>query len=171
MLGDFSGLSPEQIAEWARDDEGRSYLLLSAFEAALAARARQKIRALARVVADGIQYDDRVEYSTVIVDALGQVEQTHLQVLRAMVSDGEQRPPAASGQPVNNDTWATSQLATHLPGLAPAIVPIAMVLVRTGMAAQGTIWVDRDDATWVVTQFGRDCLNHLMEVAAEEAPG
>jgi hypothetical protein len=166
FLVDLSGLSPEQIAVWAQDHEGRSHLLMAACDAALAARAQNKIRALARVVALGIESEDRIDYAAIVVDAISQLDPPHVQVLRAIVHDMDIRPePAPTSDHVGADAWAASQLVVHLPHLATAIGPIGNVLVRTGMLGQGPFWVTNDDTQYFVTPFGLDCLAFL------EGPG
>jgi hypothetical protein len=155
---DLSGLSSADVASWARETDGRLHLVTTAMHAAYMTAVRQKIGALARVVADNIQDDAKIDCSWLVVAALAQIEAPHIRVLHAMVHDTPPDPPA--GLIVAEGAWCQSQLAAQLPGLRSGIVPIATTLMATGMIDEG-LAADDDNRAWSATSFGIACLERV----------
>src|SRR5258707_283007 len=131
---------------------------MSAFDAAIASRMERKVRALARLVAEGVRDEARIDDAAIMVAALSELDVPHVQVLQVMVRDSDGRQPSRSGDPVAEGAWLTSQLEAHLPHLVPAIGAIGSVLARNGTATDSGHWGDGLDAPWAVTAFGVHCL-------------
>jgi hypothetical protein len=158
IVTDLSGLSSADVASWAREQDGRLHLVTTAMHAAYMTAVRQKIGALARVVADNIHDDAKIDCSSLVLAALAQIEAPHIRVLHAMVHETPPDPP--DGLKIADGAWCQSQLAAHLPGLRSGIVPVATMLVSTGMVEEGMA-ADDDNRAWFVTSFGIACLEHV----------
>ncbi|MEV4347860.1 hypothetical protein AB0J83_25675 [Actinoplanes sp. NPDC049596] len=157
-LATISGLSPESVAVWARHSEDREDLVTHALEVAFAARARRKVEALARVVADNLHDDARLDLSQMIVAALGQLENPHVRVLHVLVHES----------PEGAKTWHCAGLKERLPGLSDGIMPLVATLFRQGMITESAESVN-ETLAWEPTRFGVTCLNYVS--GTTRAPG
>jgi hypothetical protein len=161
-LSELTGVSAEGLEAWARESSGRLQLVTSAMQAAYGTMVDEKVRGLSRVLANVLEDDARLEYGQLVVDALAELDASHIRVLHAMVR--EDAPASGSAGSIAAGGWCRSQLQTHLPHLAKGVGPIASVLERTGMITEGRA-ADPDDEgenlSWVLTPFGVDCLEFL----------
>ncbi|WP_433384233.1 hypothetical protein ACQPZX_23440 [Actinoplanes sp. CA-142083] len=160
-LTSISGMPPEQVAAWARQDEQRQDLVAHALEAAFAARTTRKVEALAKVVSENLRDDARLDISQMIVAALEQLESPHIRVLHVFVHESPADGPDC--------TWHCAGLKERLPGLADGIMPLVATLFRLGMITESTE-SEKDRLAWEPTRFGVTCLNYLEEPAASRRP-
>lgn len=158
MVTELGGVSVDEFTAWAQGRDGRFFLVTSALQAAYDAKAKQKIRGLARVLAENLQDDARLDLCSLVVAALAELEPPHVRVLYTLVHDV---PPVTSPRiRSESDAWHCAQLKEHLPNLADGIMPIIATLFRTGMITEG-LSSEKDNLSWVVTRFGINCLNYL----------
>jgi hypothetical protein len=159
MVTDLSGLTVEQVAAWARERDDRLVLTTAAVHAAFNAATEEKIAALARVLAENLQDDARLDVGLLIVQAISDMAAAHVRVLHAVV---RAELPTAEGFELGPDVFAQSQLESRFPNLAPGILPILATLERHGLVSEG-IGVAEGNRAWSVTEFGRRCLSYLEE--------
>lgn len=152
-----SQLPVEEIAAWAQADDGRLYLLGQVVRSALRTLNQAKVRTFSRLLSEAIIDDARLDVSTLIVQALAELEAPHIRVLHAMVHDAA---PILPGPPVAEGAWRMKALAVHLPHLRGGFLPLMRVLDRNGLAQEG-LPAAEDDPAWRLTDFGRDCLAYL----------
>jgi hypothetical protein len=163
---ELCNLSPDEFARWARLKEGRLFLTTSAMQAAVDARSELKIRALARVLAENVHDDARIDLAGLAVTGLAELEPPHIRVLHALV---HQVPKQDQGSMHGDLGWECSALKSHLPSLADALMPIIAVLCRTGMATESPNSSNRR-LCWTATRFGMVCMNYLHDVRHEHKP-
>lgn len=158
MVTELCGVSAEEFAAWAQERDERLFLATSALQAAYDTKVESKIRGLARVLAENVQDDARLDLSSLVVAALGELEAPHIRVLHTLVHEV---PPATSQNiRTEDDAWHCAQLKEHLPNLADGIMPLIATLFRTGMITEG-ISSEKDNLSWEITRFGINCLNYL----------
>lgn len=87
-IHDETGLLPEQFAAWVAANEDREVLAAAAISAAHTSATQRKLIALARVVAEGVRDEERLHISLLIVQALSDLNETHVVVLNA-IGNGE----------------------------------------------------------------------------------
>jgi hypothetical protein len=80
-----TGITPEELASRAQSDE-RLQLLVGVIEASWRTRDRHKLRALSRVLADGITDDARIDVSILLGEACREIETPHLRLLGHMAN-------------------------------------------------------------------------------------
>jgi hypothetical protein len=158
MVTELCGVSVDEFAAWATEGDGRFFLVTSALQAAYNAKTKQKIRGLARVLAENLHDDARVDLCSLVVAALAELEPPHVRVLHTFVHE----VPTFTSPRISteSDAWPCAQLKERLPNLADAIMPIIATLVRTGMLTEASS-SEKDNLSWVVTRFGINCLNYL----------
>ena len=165
MVTELCGLSPDDFARWAGSKEDRLFLTTSAMQAAVDARTELKISALARVVAENVHDDARIDLAGLAVLGLAELEPPHIRVLHVLV---HRIPPRQQASRHGEQGWECAALKARLPGLADAMMPIIAVLSRTGMVTEAANSSNRR-LSWVATRFGMVCLNYLPEVRQEDA--
>jgi hypothetical protein len=158
LLAAMSGLSPDLISAWASGEEDRQELVGWAMEVAFKARAKRKIEALARVVAENLHDDARLDLSLLVVSALEQLESPHIQLLDVLVNESPATMRKKTGSPER--TWHCASLKVRLPGLADGIMPLIATLFRQGLITESTE-SEKDCLAWESTRFGVTCLNYL----------
>lgn len=163
MAAELCGLSPDEFALWARSKESRVLLTTSAMHAAIDAQSELKIRALARVLAENVHDDARIDLAGLAVTGLAELEPPHVQVLHTLVHHVPQQDQETQQ---DDPGWECTALKSHLPGLADAIMPIIAVLSRTGMVTESPNSSNRR-LSWAATRFGIVCMNYLHDVRHE----
>ena len=161
MVEQLAGVSSEEFLMWAQQSEGRLFLATMALQAATNARSEQKIQALARVVAENLGDDARLDLASLTVTALAELDPPHIQVLYILVHHVPPDVPAVSHQ---DPGWSCLALKDRLPGIADGIMPIVAVLSRTGMITE-TPDSTNERLRWAPTRFGIGCLNYLGDPA------
>lgn len=157
---ELADLTPEQLAAWARGSRQRLALLGEVVQAAWRVADEMKTEALARVLADGVEDDARLDLDPLFVAAIREMEPAHVQTLHAMAAVvnaedvGGDQPVGESGE------WATDHLIEHLPHLAEGMHYIVATLDRVGCIERGVTRYN-GDSWWSVTPFGQACLGFL----------
>ncbi|WP_406051349.1 hypothetical protein [Kribbella sp. NBC_00889] len=157
---ELAAKTPEELAEWAEASPRRLALLANVIEAAWRLASDEKTEALARVLADGVRDDARLDVDPLFVAALREMDPAHVQTLRLMADAGNPHDQP-SGRPAGaSQEWATEHLHEALPQLSEGMDYIVATLERIGCIARG---VPRWDvpAWWSVTEFGHATLRFL----------
>lgn len=157
-LAEISGFCPESISAWAAGEEDRQELVTLALEVAFKTRVRRKIDALARMVADNLHDDARLDLSLLVVSALEQLESPHIRILDVVVNESPANVLKEDGP--SERTWHCASLKERLPGLADGIMPLIATLFRQGLITE-SIESEKDGLAWESTRFGVTCLNYL----------
>ncbi|MET8092101.1 hypothetical protein [Micromonospora sp. NPDC005220] len=161
-----TGLSPEEFGQWAGSSDGRLMLATSAFQAANNTMHEGKVKALAAVLAEGINDDAKLDLSLLIVAALTDLEAAHIRVLDAMVNTNSDAHIAYPD--VEGNRWPSSILEGRFPGLRSGIAPIMATLERQGLATRGAPvenFRGNQATTWLATHFGWECLRYLTSTS------
>ena len=122
-------------------------------------RCRSCGRGLAKVLAENLHDNARLDLCSLVIVALAELEPPHVRVLHTFVHEA---PPVTSPlTSTESDAWHCAQLKERLPNLADGIMPIIATLVRTGVLTEASS-SENDNLSWEVTRFGLNCLNYLM---------
>jgi len=165
-LTQTTGIPLEDLASWAKSNEGRFALVTHAFQSAYSTLNTEKVRALAAVLRENIDDDAKLDLASLIVTALTDLEAPHIRVLHAML-DGPRCPREAEDQ-YPPGVWGLFGLRLRFPGLASGLSSIMATLERQAMVdgrgADGTDpWTGEVDPVWRVAEFGRLCHGYLMK--------
>jgi hypothetical protein len=159
----------DRLAEIATADEARLELTARVIEAAMRTTREQKIRALARVLANGLDGHATVDQAQILTAALDAIEAPHIQVLAELrnYADGHKEEVSASNR-VNLLTLPRGAIADRLPGHREILGAVIQVLVGhhliepVGGGLTYEQWGGPD--RWAITDLGRACLARLEEV-------
>lgn len=179
----------DELAELIAASPRRVQLAGQAVAAGSATTMEDKIRALGRCLAAGLDDDALVDPQLLIAAALADIEAPHVKVLRILA---EQAPPAAH--------WTAEELAVARPELAAVVAPVLATLLRHGLievdgrlaeamrrreqsaafATQATLsgggsgfpaaWPDLEPY-YLVTPFGEQVLEQLRQSQPREVGG
>jgi hypothetical protein len=159
-VAESTGLSPDELAAWARDTDGRLMLTTNVIRTAYNTLYEEKVAALAMILVENLRDDARLDISAVIVATLVDLETTHVRVLHAI--EREDLPRRVDDRDHVPGVALQSQLEAYFPNLAIGILPIMATLERHKLVAEGVAQAD-DDYAWLVTSFGRRCLTYLVD--------
>ncbi|MFD2093660.1 hypothetical protein [Blastococcus deserti] len=159
----------DRFAKLATADDGRLELTARSIEAARRTTREEKIRALARVLANGVDGHASIDYSQILAGAIDSIEGPHIQVL-AMVRDhantqGGDFPPPDRAMSM---TLETGIIAARMKSDMAVVGSVLQALSRQNLIepVQGGLtyeqWGGAD--RWAITQLGRQCLT-LLEAA------
>lgn len=154
-----TGLSPDELAAWARDTDGRLMLTTNVIQTAYNTLYEAKVAALARVLIENLRDEAQLDIGEVTVAALADLEARHVRVLHAI--DREDLPRRPDGLEHVPGVATQSQLEEYFPNLATGILPIMAAFERHKIMKE-TMGYDEDDLAWRVTSFGRRCLTYLV---------
>lgn len=164
----LTGLSPVDLHLWAVGDDQRLRLVAATVQAAFSTLDKTKLRALARVLAEAVEDDAKLDLATLITASLADLEPAHVRVLRAFCTE---TPPATSAEPVAAGAWLHSALRHRFPNLGEGILPIMATMVRHGIAdgsgLPGTTPAGEPDDVWSITDYGRRVFEYLRQASAE----
>jgi hypothetical protein len=157
-------MGPEQLLEIALADPNRSRLLHAALQAAASTLDQEKIEALARCLANGVEDVARVDEEALIVRALADLDPVHVRVLARLGTRG-MRPKDVHWF-LTGDIDARSFLeAADLSG------PVLAVLERHGLVdesqkvneSRGGVYDQGPEVEtrFKCTEFGQLCLQRL----------
>lgn len=136
-------------------------------EAAWRLTGQQKAEALARILADGIKDDARLDVEPLFLAAIRDLESAHVQTLRTM-TNGTNPKDVIEGPPVREGTeWATEHLVEALPHLASGMDYVVATLDRVGYIVPGFARFEVAP-WWRVTRFGHQCLVYLQDRRVED---
>lgn len=154
-----TGLTPDELAAWARSSDEHLMLTTNVIQAAYNTLYEAKVAALARVLVENLRDEARLDIGAVIVAALADLEAMHGRVLHAI--EREDLPRRVDDHEHVPGIALQSQLEAHFPDLAPGILPIMATLERHKLVTEGTAQAE-DDLAWRITSFGRRCLTYLL---------
>lgn len=150
-----AGMPEDTFGRRIGENEQRAALLAEAVEVAYATVDREKLRALAAVLADGVVDDARIELCRLFARALRQVEAPHIAVMRALV-DPPRHPVGGSA------ALTTAELAERLPGVREALGGLLGPLTATGcVETSNASYYDQQHRPYVLTDFGRGLLAYV----------
>ncbi len=148
----------EALERLATTDDVRQELTARVLRSAEKTPVTDKLRALAKVLADGLDGSKPLDEAFVLAGALDILEGAHVEVLRALCDEVAQR---GTGPDEFGIMWWTSdEVTAHLPQLRPVIAPVLQALMLHGLirdAPRGA-FVARGDAPYSATELGRLCL-------------
>ncbi|MEU4191367.1 hypothetical protein AB0E69_05680 [Kribbella sp. NPDC026611] len=159
---EFAGVTPVDLGSWSAESPRRQALLANVVDAAWRFADEEKIVGLARLLADGIRDDARIDTDRLFVVALRDFEPAHIQVLRHMAIGGnphDQPPARPVGAP---QEWATEHVREALPWLAEGLDYLLATLDGSGCIATGTSRYGTSP-WWLVTPFGHGLLKFLID--------
>lgn len=163
---DATELSAAELVRTVARDERALLFLAEALSAAARAATREKLGALAQSLAIGATNRTALDFESLILRALGDMEAIHVQVLSAFTSTSNELG-LGDGSPNFDDVVSTLnrvQLTEHIfVDVGAAIEPVLATLSRHGLlrASSGT-WADLEgNATYKITPFGTLCLERL----------
>jgi hypothetical protein len=158
----------DRLADVATADEARLELTARVIEAAMRTTREQKIRALGRVLANGLDGHATVDQGQILTAALDAIEAPHIQVLAELrnYADSHEEEVNASNR-VNLLTLPRGAIAGRLPGHREILGAVIQVLashhliepVGGGLTYEQWGGPDR----WAITDLGRACLARLEE--------
>lgn len=159
----------DRLAEIATADEPRLELTARVIEAAMRTTREQKIRALGRVLANGLDGHATVDQAQILTAALDAIEAPHIQVLVVLRDWADSHGGAIpDDQRVNLMTLVTGAIADRLPGHREILGAVLQVLAGhyliepVGMGQTYEAWGGPN--RWALTQLGRALLARLDEV-------
>lgn len=168
----FGGL--DRLAEAATADEARLELTARVIEAAMRTAHEQKVRALARVLANGLDGHATVNQTLILTAALDAIEAPHIQVL-ALLRDyaDSHEEEITSENRVNLLTLPRGAVADQLPGHREILGAVIQVLAGhhliepVGMGATYEAWGGPE--RWRITPLGRAPLTQLDQSRGSSA--
>ena len=153
------GLSLDELVTRAKATEGRLLLATDAARAALNTLNSAKVHAIARILAEGLADDARLDLSWLMTAAVQDLEAPQVRVLGALVAH-----PERASQP--NEIWDIHSIRRELPNLASGTEPIMATLTRHGLTySPGAI--GHGIGPWRVSEFGEQVLSYLREMGEE----
>ena len=169
--GQVGGL--DRLADIATADDAKLELTARVIEAAMRTVREQKIEALGRILANGLDGHATVDESQILAAALDAIEAPHIQVLALLRDNADS--PADEVTPSNRVgllTLPSGVIADRLPGHRAVVGAVIQVLaghhliepVQGGLTYEQWGGPDR----WAITDLGRACLGRLDDVAPME---
>jgi hypothetical protein len=165
---EFAGTSPDGLASWAESSPRRLALLANVVEAAWRLAEEEKTIALARLLADGVRDDARIDIDRLFVAALREFEPAHVQVLRHMALGGNPHDQPSGRPEAARQEWATEHVREALPHFAEGLDYLLATLERSGCIAKGGPGYDVP-SWWLVTPFGDGLLKFLVDTAVQDS--
>lgn len=153
----------DELERVATRDDAHLELATRVLEAAARTTLPDKIPALARVLATGLQADTKVDEALILAAALSDLEAPHVLVL-STIAVHPTSPIAATAPSTGAPGWNSTQLATHLPGTKLVLSALVQVLVAHGLIVnladhQEPAWADvGQQPRYGVSDLGRTCL-------------
>jgi hypothetical protein len=151
----------DSLAAQAASDPARLELTARVLEAAGRTPLAEKIPALGRVLAAGLDPAGSVDLALKLATALDDLEAPDVQVLDLL--DRQTSAPAPEREGVG---WTSDELRGHLPGHRLLIAAILRTLDRHALirdANRGT-WEDLEGSDrWTVSELGQHCLALLRD--------
>jgi hypothetical protein len=121
------------LEERVAGHDERVELLARVLEAAGRSTLEAKVRALGRVLADGLREGELLDEAFMLAAALDELEAAHILVLQFIAAA---HPPSETGdgskQPATRG-WETDALVQELPDIAVVVEPAVAVLARHGL--------------------------------------
>lgn len=167
VAADAAGEPLATLPAYLGEDSRRLHLATTTVRAAMDTLDKQKLDALARVLAFGLDDDARLEMAALYVVALRELEAPHIRVLRHLVE-----AEAAESSPEWHGV-RESNLVSEFPGLSAGLDAIVATLIRAGLAVQ-TVFDGGDasgssDTGWSVTSFGVNTYAWLRSETADSS--
>jgi hypothetical protein len=165
-----SGLTGRQIAERLQGSEEGLTLLVRAFNAAQTAVLEEKLQALGRCLAAGVEEHAVIDEEVLLVGVITALETYHLRVLKVMAND---RTIPATGDPNSIvlvdraspeqvNYWSVRDFAAVDPDLPPYVVEsligpmLAQSVITSETATSGGL------GSYVITRLGRRLLERVL---------
>jgi hypothetical protein len=158
----------DRLADIATADEARLELTARVIEAAMRTTHEQKIKALSRVLTNGLDGHATVDQSQILTAALDAIEAPHVQVLAELrgYADSHEEEVTPENR-VNLLTLPRGSIADRLPGHREIMGAVIQVLaghhliepVGGGLTYEQWGGPDR----WAITELGRALLAELSE--------
>ncbi|MFE5595706.1 hypothetical protein [Streptomyces sp. NPDC056549] len=140
-------------------------LMSETVQAAMETPLTEKITALGRCLGRGVRDETRVDAERLRVRGLAGIEEPEVKLLEVLARENHVAPEGAFEQ--RWPGWRRPEILTELPGFVGVLDASIARLTREGVIKDdGIVRVfeaDHDGApeTWILTDFGRDCLSLL----------
>jgi hypothetical protein len=152
-IGDIvARAGPDTVARRLAEDPDLEALFVAGIETATRTGNEAKRRLLAKVIANAILDDAKVEESQLIAQALRDIDTPHIRALERFHRAEKDSP---SGRATDNEE-AMTRINANEP------TPVLAVLIHTGVAVPATL-VGGGVAIYAISDFGRALLDHLRE--------
>jgi hypothetical protein len=148
----------EALERLATIDDVRRELTARVLRSAEKTPVTDKLRALAKVLADGLDGSTPLDGAFVLAEALNILEGVHVEVLRALCDEVAQTD---TGSDEFGLMWWTLQRSSRtFPHLHPVVAPVPQALMLHGLIREPPrgAFVARGEAPYSATDLGRLCL-------------
>jgi hypothetical protein len=149
------------LEERTANYDERVELLMRVLEAAGRTPLDAKVRALGRVLAEGVSGDGSIDQAFAMAAALDDMEASHVAALHHLAHVPTPPPKLRINPDFEEQGWQVRQLAAALPDLARNIDGVAAVLIRHGLmrAGGGVLYQNNaGPAVYRVAWLGLRCL-------------
>lgn len=153
----------DQLAERATADAARLELLARVLEAAGRSPIEDKVAALGRTLASGLDPAGQVDEALVLAAALDDLEAPHIQML-ALIVEHEVATVVARCPDTGKAGWNTDQLRDALPQMRLVLPAVIQTLDRHGLVADRAdreTYAGTGRARYGATDLGRRCIELL----------
>ncbi|MCV2489447.1 hypothetical protein OF117_08705 [Geodermatophilus sp. YIM 151500] len=158
----------DRLADLATADEARLELTVRVIEAAMRTTHENKIRALGRVLANGLDGHATVDQSQILTAALDAIEAPHVQVLAVLreQADGHETEVRYADR-AKLLTLTNTEIVDRLPGHRTVLGAVTQVLAGHHLIEPVSGGVKSEllggPGRWAITDLGRACLARLEE--------
>lgn len=161
VAADHMGVGVDIVLERSLTYEDRLELLARVIESSARSTFEEKIDALGRVLADGLQEDGDIAEALVLARALEVLDQPHVVVLDHLARN--RLPPAEllDVRHIGVAGWQVPVIAEALPDLADVMEPLVATLAGIGLLRDNTgvnYASQPGPEAWVITSPGLRCL-------------
>lgn len=166
-----SGTRIDQLLAEATANPRTLEMLARSVEAAARSLDDEKIDLLARIFVSGVRDQAKVDEAIILIEALRQIEVSHLRLLTVLSKPGPHLVPGrATGErprtPENMariPVWRVEDILTEDPGLRGAFNALIARLSALGLVYdEGSGRLDYEPL-WFLTSLGQECVQHLGE--------
>ncbi|MCX5130872.1 hypothetical protein OOK06_02010 [Streptomyces sp. NBC_00340] len=174
---EVSNVSIDRFSETVESSPELLALLAETVQAAMETPLEAKIYALGRCLAGGVQDDTRVDAERLRVRGLARIETQEVKLMAVLNEEAPLRPADPErGIPENGRWlgWPRTAILEQLPGLTGVLDASIALLVAEGLAIDAGVGTFGGGGPgreqWILTDFGKDCLQLLQDVAPAVDP-
>jgi len=161
VAADHMGVGVDIVVERSLAYEDRLELLARVIEASARSTIPEKVDALGRVLADGLQEDGDTAEALMLARALEVLDGPHVVVLDHLARHPEAPPKLVDSSNRGMVGWQVPMLREVLPDLAGVLDPVVGALSGAGLIMDntGVNWASTPGPEpWVITSTGTRCL-------------
>ncbi len=141
-------------------------LLVQTAEAASRALADEKVDLLARIIAQGIRDNAKVDETLIIADAVRTLEMPHLRLLALLA-----QRPKVTPDGIVPCRWDMTEVVKELPDFGAALNGVAAKLESLALSHLTVVDPGTGRAAWLqLTSFGFECAQYMSDRSSQHAP-